>query len=137
MSKDESPSERLQRLWADPEISACMREGALRHRLKSARKRRDAGEQPFPLDNLTLTHFGEGVNPREVEKSVEPMRGMSLEVLRALQRHSEGLTAVQLKETLGLTELQVRAALNGLREKGRQPIINNEGRFRLLRPGEY
>lgn len=138
MSRGESPSDRLRRLWADPETRAALHRPSLQKRLEAARRRRDAGERPHPLDNLVLLHFEEEeLNPRQPEKPREPTRGMRLEVLEALRRHPGGLTADQLEETLGLSEARVRAALNGLRDQGRQPILNEGGVFRLLHPGEY
>lgn len=142
MSEGETPTQRARRLWADPEISALLRQGALQRRLDAARKRRDDGQRPLPLDNLALVHFGEEPNPRELEKPREPHRpGACLEVLETLRGHPDGLTANELGRLLGRPENDaggVRPALDHLRNKLYQPILlTPEGRFRLLRPGEY
>lgn len=141
MSEDESPAERFRRLWADPATRPNMHRGSLQKRLKAARGRRDEGKRPYPLDNSVLAQFGEMLNPREHEKPVEPLRGVSLKVLEALRGHPDGLTAAQLAELLNRPEARagsVRMALDGLRDRCCQPILlTPEGRFRLLRPGEY
>lgn len=140
MSRGESPSERFRSYWADPERRAAMHRPSLEKRLEAARRRRDTGERPYPLDNLALVHFDEEPNPREPEEPREPQQGLVLEVLEALRAHPRGLTAEEICELLGLSERNVRGArptLNNLRNRLRQPILNEDGRFRLLRPGEY
>lgn len=143
MSEDETPAQRTRRLWADPRTRAALHLGPLQKRLEAAVRRRDAGERPYPLDNLALLHFGEKeLNPREAEKPKEPRWGVGLEILEALRQHSEGLTTQELCIILGRPERGpgggVREALGGLRNVLHQPILMTpEGRFRLLRPGEY
>ena len=142
MSKDETPAQRARRLWADPATRAALHLGPLQRRLEAAVRRRDAGERPYPLDNLALLQAGEEPNPREPELPREPVRGVVLEILEALRQHPEGLTAEELCRLLGRPERGpgggVREALGGLRNVLHQPILMTpEGRFRLLRPGEY
>jgi hypothetical protein len=133
---------RLRQNWADPEISALLREGALRLRLKAATRRREEGSRPLPLDNLALAHFGEELNPREQELPREPTPGLpAADVLGALRQSPVGLTVGELCELLGRPERGpgggIRDALGHLRNEYHQPILNEGGVFRLLRPGEY
>lgn len=108
---------------------------------EAARKRREAGERPYPLDNRVLADLGEELNPLETENPREPQRGLTLEVLEALRQHRGGLTAEELGVLLGRPERGrggVRDALGNLRNRSYQPILMTpEGRFRLLHPGEY
>ncbi|AUA83262.1 hypothetical protein [Pseudomonas aeruginosa] len=118
------------------------RNGGLRHRLAAAIRRRNAGARPLPLDNLALAHFGEELNPREPVLPVEPPAGFFVaEILDTLRQHPAGLTVDELCELLDRPERGhgggVRQTLGNLRNKFFQPILNEGGVFRLLRPGEY
>lgn len=142
MSGDESPADRLRRLWAGPGSQAPGRaEVYLRKRLEAARRRRDSGERPFPVDNLVLRGFFEEPNPLEELEPEEPHPGlMATEVLQMLRLRPSGYTVGELCEILGRPAKGgggVRDSLDHLRNKFFQPIINDGGVFRLLRPGEY
>lgn len=132
--------QRVSEAWADPAIRAAMHRTTLQKRLAAAVKRRNLGEPPLPLDNPCLEAFDELRNPLPCVLPREPRSEALLSVLEALRQHSEGLTAPELCELLGRPEYGpggVRNALDNLRQKCFQPILNDGGIFVLLAEGEY
>ena len=124
--------------WTNPETRAVYLRAALRKRLAAAVKRRDSGEQPLPLDNLCLEAFDQPKNPLPCVVPREPRSEALQDVLAVLQQCPEGLTVPELCELLGRPEYgqgAVRNALDDLRKRCFQPILNDGGSFRLLSEG--
>ncbi|WP_148040552.1 hypothetical protein [Marichromatium sp. AB32] len=130
-------------LWKIPEKRAEMHRPMLHRRLKGAIARRDSKARPSPLDNLALLAFGEKPNllaplpPRDPgpETTFYP-------VWLCLRENPDGLTADELQKLLAMREYggnSVRGAIDNLRAVNgyRQPILNEDGRFRLLQDHEW
>ena len=133
-------SEVVSESWADPAIRAAKHRAALQKRLSAATKRRNLGEQPLPLDNLCLEAFDETRNPLPCVVPREPRSEALQGALEALRQHPSGLTAPELCELLGRPEYgsgSVRTALDDLRKRCHQPILNDGGTFVLLPEGSY
>lgn len=126
--------------WRDPETRRARHLGPLKKRLSAAQRRRDAGQPPHPLDNLCLSSFDEPVNPLLPLEPRQPKAGTATaEVLVNLSATPEGLSIPELCAATGRAERgagSVRQALDDLRRHN-QPIINEGGRFRLLRDEEW
>lgn len=139
----DSEAGRMQNLerWRDAENRVAMHRNALQKRLTAATRRRNLGQPPRPLDNLCLSVFNEARNPLPSVLPLEPGGKIQKAVLEALRRHPEGLTVPELCESLGRPEFGlgggVRNALDNLRNCYHQPILNEEGVFRILPEGSY
>lgn len=137
----ERTAESSRAMWDNPETRAASHRGALKKRLSAAQRRRDAQQPPQPLDNLCLNTFGQVLNPLPPLEPREPQEGTAQsDVLKALLLQPAGLTALELCAATGRPEqgaAGIRPALDHLRNKNNQPIINEGGRFRLLRDEEW
>lgn len=137
----ERVSSAIRTQWQDPETRAAFHRGTLKKRLSAAQRRRDAQQPPQPLDNLCLNTFGQPLNPLPPLEPQEPPEGTAQsDVLKALPLQPAGLTAPELCAATGRPEQgarSVRQALSDLRKRSYQPIINEGGRFRLLRDEEW
>lgn len=128
-------------MWDNPETREASHRGALKKRLSAAQRRRDAQQPPQPLDNLCLSTFGQVLNPLPPLEPREPQEGTAQsDVLKKLGSSPPGLTVKELctlTERAGRGSGGIRPALDHLRNKNNQPIINEGGRFRLLRDEEW
>ena len=100
-------------------------------RLEAARGRRDRHEDPQPLDNLWLLLEGEDLNARPERSPIEPDPGShEARILHLLRERSR--TVPELAHTSGIEERPVREAIDRLRSRWFQAIVNDDHRFVLL-----
>jgi hypothetical protein len=83
-------------------------------KLGAARRRRDAGERPFALDNDALREAGERTNPLPVQEPNRPPPGTN-KYLVWQELRAGPKTIEKLARDTGLSKEQVRRTMNHLR----------------------